>query len=115
MRTAEQLINFPTRDGNIPDLLITTTPDQFKNIESPDKFSDHDAIMGTFTCFKPYKKEPKRMFLLNSKDDYNKVRKDISDFSKDKYFNGYKNSRSLEENWTLLKEAIYESIKKHIH
>lgn len=114
MRTAEQLINFPTRDGNIPDLLITTTPDQFKNIESPDKFSDHDAIMGTFTCFKPYK-EPKRMFLLNSKDDYNKVRKDISDFSKDKYFNGYKNSRSLEENWTLLKEAIYESIKKHIH
>ncbi|XP_053390488.1 uncharacterized protein LOC128553373 [Mercenaria mercenaria] len=112
--SAEQVIMFPTRENNTLDLFITTTPDQIKNIDSPDKFSDHDVIMGTFTNFKPYKKQQKRTFLVYSKGDYITMRDEMSNFSNDKYFNGYQNDRCVEKNWNLFKTAVLESIKKSI-
>ena len=43
----EQLVNFPTRERNILDLILTTLPGQFVDIHSPDKLSDHDIVSGT--------------------------------------------------------------------
>ena len=38
----EQLVHFPTREKNTLDLILTSLPDQFQEIHSPDKLSDHD-------------------------------------------------------------------------
>jgi len=48
--SAEQLVLFPTRERNTLDLLITTLPEQFTDIKSPDSLSDHDIVMGTLKC-----------------------------------------------------------------
>ena len=42
------------------------------------------------------------------------MRKDASDFAKDKYFNGYSDSRSVQENFDLITSFIQESAEKHI-
>ena len=42
------------------------------------------------------------------------MRKDASDFAKDRYFNGYSNNRSVQENFNLITSLIQESAEKHI-
>ena len=43
----EQLVHFPTRERNTLDLIITSLPGQFLDIQSPDRLSDHDIVSGT--------------------------------------------------------------------
>ena len=50
----EQLVNFPTRERNTLDLILTSLPGQFADIHSPDKLSDHDIVSGTLKI-PPYK------------------------------------------------------------
>ena len=40
-----QLFHFPTRERNTLDLIITSLPNQFVNIHSPDCLSDHDLVL----------------------------------------------------------------------
>ena len=42
------------------------------------------------------------------------MRKDASDFSKDRYFNGFSDNRSVQENFDLITFFIQESADKHI-
>ena len=41
------------------------------------------------------------------------MRKDASDFAKDRYFNGYSDNRSVQENFDLITSFIQESADKH--
>ena len=43
----EQLVHFPTREKNTLNLIITSLPSQFLDIQSPDGLSDHDIDSGT--------------------------------------------------------------------
>ena len=43
----EQLVNFPTRERNTLDLILTSLPGRFVDIHSPDKLSDNDIVSGT--------------------------------------------------------------------
>ena len=53
----EQLVNFPTRERNTLDLILTSLPGQFVDIHSPDKLSDHDIVSGTLKiATRPIKK-----------------------------------------------------------
>ena len=40
----EHLVQFPTRERNTLDLIITSLPGQFVDIHSPDRLSDHDIF-----------------------------------------------------------------------
>ena len=46
-RHLEQLENFPSREKNALNLVITSLPGQFLDTQSPDRFSDHDIVIGT--------------------------------------------------------------------
>ena len=43
----EQLGHFPTREKNTLDLIITSLPSRFLDIQSPDRLSDHDIVSVT--------------------------------------------------------------------
>ena len=47
----EQLVNFPTRERNTLDLILTSLPGQFVDIHSPDKLS----FWHIENCYPPYK------------------------------------------------------------
>ena len=84
----EQLVHFPTREKNTLDLILTSLPGQFQEIHSPDKLSDHDVVSGTLKVYIPPKKKSRRKVYLYDKGDFESMRKDASDFAKDRYFNG---------------------------
>ena len=47
------LEQFPTRENNTLDLIITSLPSQFLDIQSPDRHSDHDTVSGTLKIVIP--------------------------------------------------------------
>ena len=93
----EQLVHFPTREKNTMDLILTSLPGQCQEIHSPDKLSVHDVGSGTLKVYIPHKKKPRRKVYLYHKGDFELMRKDASDFAKDRYFNGYSDNRSVQK------------------
>ena len=80
------------------------------------KLSDHDVISGTLKISYPPQKENLvgRCF-RTKRENFELMRKDASDFTKDKYFNGYSDNRSVQEKLLILITSfIQESAEKHI-
>ena len=59
--------NFPTRERNILDLILTSLPGQFVDVHSPDKLSDHDIVSGTMKIAIAPIKKPRRKCIVISK------------------------------------------------
>ena len=53
----EKLVHFPTREKNILDLIITSLPSQFLDIQSQDRLSDHYIVSGTLKIVIPKNKK----------------------------------------------------------
>ena len=111
----EQLVHFPTRKKNTLDLILTSLPDQFEEIHSPDKLSDHDVISGTLKIHILPKQKPRRKVFLYQKGNFESMRKDASDFAKDKYFSGHSDNRSVKENFDWITSFIQESAEQVSH
>ena len=110
----EQLVHFPKRDKNTLDLIITSLPCQFLDIESPDRLSVHDIVSGTLKIVIPPIKKPRRKVYRYQKGDYKSMRSDALRFAKERYFDGYSDSRSVQENFNLITSFIQDSTDKHI-
>ena len=110
----EQLVNFPTREENTLDLILTSLPGQVQEVHSPDKLSDHDFVAGTSKVFIPPRKKPRRKVYLYQKGDFDSMRRDSSNFAKHTYFNGHSGSRSVQENFNLITSFIQETVDKYI-
>ena len=50
---------------------------------------------------------------LYQKIDYESMRKGAFEFTKEKYFNGYPDTRSVQENINLITSSIQDSADKH--
>ena len=110
----DQLVHFPTRERNTLDLIITSLPNQFVDIHSPDCLSDHDIVSGTLKIVIPPIKKPRRKVYRYQKGDYESMRAETLKFAKEKYFNGYSDTRSVQENFNLITSFIQDSADKHI-
>ena len=110
----DQLVHFPTRERNTLDLIITFLPNQFVDIHSPDCLSDHDIVSGTLKIVIPPIKKPRRKVYRYQKGDYESMRAETLKFAKEKYFNGYSDTRSVQENFNLITSFIQDSADKHI-
>ena len=110
----EQLVNFPTRNRNTLDSILTSLPDQFVDIHSPDKLSDHDIISGTLKIAIPPINKTRRKVYRYQKGDYESMRAETLKFAKERYFNGYSDTLSVQENFNLITSFIQESADKHI-
>ena len=102
----EQLVNFP-RERNTLDLILTSLPGQFVDIHSPDKLSDHDIVSGTLKIDIPRIKKPRRKVYRYQKGDYESMKNtqictETLKFAKERYFNGYSDTRSVQENFNLI-------------
>ena len=95
----EQIVHFPTREKNTLDLIITSLPSQFLDIHSPDRLSDHDIVSGTLKIVIPPIKKPRRKVYCYQKGDYESMRSDALKFAKERYFNGYSDTHSVQENF----------------
>ena len=110
----EHLVHFPTREKNTLDLIITPLSSQFLDIRSPDRLSDHDIVYWILKIVISPIKKPRRTVYRYQKGDYESMRSDALRFAKDRYFNGYSDSRSVQENFNLISSFIQDSADKHI-
>ena len=110
----EQLVHFPTREKNTLDLLLTSLPGQFQDIHSPEKLRNHDIVTGTLKVVIPPLKKPRRKVSLYQKGNYESMRKFAFEFAKEKYFNSYSDTLSVQENFNLITSFIQDSAVKHI-
>ena len=55
----DKVVHFPTRGQNTLDLIFTSLPEQFVDIHSPDRLSDHDIVSGTLKIVLSPIKKPK--------------------------------------------------------
>ena len=109
-----QLVDFPTREAAILDLIITTTPDKFEEIYSPYKFSDHSAVECTLRKAKSNKERGKRVIKKYNQGDFNKIREEAAEFARCTYLNGMENNRDVNGNWDLIMSFINNTIDKNI-
>ena len=80
----EQFVNFPTRERNTLDLILTSFPGQFADIHSPDKLSD--IVSGTLKiAISPIKKLRRKVYRYQ-KGDYESMRAETLKFAKERYF-----------------------------
>ena len=63
-------------------------------------------VAGTLKVFIPPRKKPWRKVHLYQKGDFDSMRRDSSNFAKDKYFNGHSGSRSVQENFNLITSRV---------
>ena len=110
----EKLANFPTREENTLDLILISLPGQFQEVHSPDKLNDHDIFAGTLKVFIPPRKKPRPKVYLYQKGDVDSMRRDSSNFAKDKYFIGHSGSHSVQENFDLITFFTQETVDKYI-
>ena len=97
------------------DLILISLPCQFQDIHFPDKLSDHDIVAGTLKVLIPPIKKPRRKMYLYQKGDYEAMRKDAFEFAKENYFNGYADTRSVQENFNqVITSFIQDLADKHI-
>ena len=71
-------------------------------------------VAGTLKVVNPPIKKPRRKVYLYQKGDYESMRKDAFVFAKEKYFSGYPDTRSVQENFNLITSFIQDLADKHI-
>ena len=74
----------------------------------------HDIVSGTLKIVIPPTKKTRRKVYHYQKGDYESMRSDALRFAKERYFNGYSNSRPGQENFNLITSFIKDSVDKHI-
>lgn len=93
------------------DIFCTNNPSLVKVMNTISWISDHDGIATDPDVKSAYAKKPRSVFLF-SKEDWAKMRDDMTEFLAD-FFNTYIGS-SVEENWTSLKLYILQSMATRI-
>ena len=76
--------------------------------------NNSDSELRTLEVYISLKRKLRRKVYLYQKGDFESMRKDTSDFAKDRYFNEYSDNRSVQENFDLITSFIQEAAAKHI-
>ena len=92
---------------------MTYLPSQFLDIQSPDRLSDHYIVSGILKIVIPPIKKPWKVYRYQ-KGDYESMRSDALKCAKERYFNGYSDTLSVQENYNLITSFIQDSADKHI-
>jgi hypothetical protein len=108
----DQLQLAPTRENRNLDLYFTTHPGLTKNIQTIPGVSDHDVVLVDSSIQAPRNKKEPRNILLYGKANWTGMRTSTKDFATS--FLPALHSRSVQDNWLVIKEHIQNNIKEHI-
>ncbi len=108
-----QMVSIPTRLSNTLDLLITNNPDMVKNVDTRPGISDHEAVTANIHLNAQRNKKKPRSVWKFGKGNIEGLVQDLQQFQQSFLRTNYF-MRTVEENWTLFKEAVQEALKKNI-
>ena len=108
-----QLINTPTRNDNILDLVLSTNPDIIYDLEIHPGMSDHNAITYQVNLSVKRQKKPDRYVYQYKKGNIENVKRDMEDLCTI-FKSENRCEKSIDENWTLFKKTLLKSMEKNI-
>jgi len=104
-----QLVMEPTRSNNVLDLFLTSQPSTISDIAIIPGMSDHEAITSKLTIGNKRPTTAKRKVYLYHKANLDEIKTRLQSFC-DSFLSSNPNERSVEENWTLLKQCLLDTI-----
>ena len=107
-----QMVNEPTRQKNILDLVFTSCPDLVKNTSVIPGISDHSAVSVEITARAMVNKKKPRKVLLYAKMNKEAIEKDLKTFTT--RFNATKGILDAEQNWCRFKQGLHQIITDHV-
>jgi hypothetical protein len=113
----QQLVDCPTRfcstTSSLLDLVICSHPASVSNLVVGREISDHCMISFNVSFLAAAAESAPRRIFLYSKGNYDQLRSDIHLFS-NSFFGSSPDSKSVNENWLDLKQAVTSSAHKNI-
>ena len=105
-----QLVNEPTRDSNILDLVLATSPDLITHLSVGEPFSDHNYISFSLLGTPYIQRKSQKLFYHYSKADWVHLRSLLSYIPWDcAFFND-----DINQNWTCWKDLIFSAVDRCI-
>ena len=108
-----QLINTPTRNDNILDLVLSTNPDIIYDLEIYPGMNDHNAITYQVNLSVKHQKKPDRYVYQYKKGNIKNIKRDMEDLCTI-FESENRREKSIDENWTLFKKTLLKSMEKNI-
>ena len=109
----EQFVTLPTRQNNILDLVISTYP-KISNLSTVPGMSDHEALAFHLDLSqKSSQAIIQHKVALYYKANIAQIKKDLSIFQQI-FLSSNPLSRSVDQNWQELKQAINDAVLKHV-
>jgi len=108
-----QVHDKPTRENSLLDLIFTTNPSLIKSTANTPGISDHDIVV-TDSDTKPYyiKQKPRRCFTF-SKANWDQLKADITDISR-QVVQLYNNNNNVHQLWDTFKSKLSSAIHSNI-
>ena len=108
-----QVVRDPTRENNILDLMLVTSPDRCVDIQVNPGISDHDAVCLTYKGrVKINKKKPRTVFLFK-RADMSSLKEDLKLYEQEEFI-AHLGTGDINHTWNYFKMALSEMIKKNI-
>ena len=109
----DQMVDFPTRGGNILDVFMTNRPGLVKKCNLIPGVSDHEIVHIVSSVHPVRKKPTKHDILLWNKVDVSKMTKEAQDFNT-KFLNQFSTNDSVEDMWSFIKTEVNKIIKSNV-
>ena len=108
-----QIVTEPTRESNILDLLLVTSPNRYSDVEIVPGISDHDAVCVTYLeRVNRNRKKPRHIYIY-SKADMQSLKNDIKHYAENE-FKEHCESLDMNETWEQFKETLQTMMNKYI-
>jgi hypothetical protein len=107
----EQVVNFPTRQDNILDLVLTSHPSLVNRCKPLPGISDHDIVLIDANVRATRTRTPKRKIYLwktaNTQELQDEVRTNMEDFSSNEF-------PTIDDMWTSFKNILLNAMEKSV-
>ena len=109
-----QCVKEPTRNSNILDLVLTTSPDLIKSTIVCEGMSDHDLVITELDLkIKPPKKKPRKIFLFK-RADVDRLRENISSNLEVLRHTECESASELDDLWIKFKSTILDAVEQNV-
>ena len=108
-----QVVHQPTRENNIPDLCLVTSPDKCTEADVLTGISDHDAVCMSYNRRVNRNKETSRKVYLFKRADMESLKGEITHYYNDG-FKQHLEGNGINETWEQFKEVLYQLMKNNI-
>ena len=109
----EQLVDDPTRNNHILDLVFTTQPEILKDISVVPRMSDHEAVTFSLNYSNSQPTKPAHKVYLFHKGNIEAIKDEIIEFQ-ESFIHSDPYDKSVEENWSSFKSFILQVTHMYI-